>query len=151
MFLVTPLLLWAHLAQATPCGEAATARTQAASELLAQLADAEAIDKAALLERARILLERTLEEEPGCGDARSLKEKADGLVDEMQARSTLAAMEEALVNADRMLKYMEKKGAGDPSDLEALRFQLAELGRRLPGDERVEALAARAARIKVDR
>ena len=151
MILFTQLVLLAHLAQATPCGGTAAARVEAADGLMVQLADAEDIDKAALLERARILLERTLEEEPGCVEAHVLKRKADGLVDEMQARSTLASMEEALARAGRILAEMEKSGIQDSAELEALRFQLAELGQRLPGDERVEGLAARAALIKVKR
>ncbi len=151
---MTILLLLSMLgppASASDCSETATLRVDAAHELLLDAREAPAIDKAALLERARILLDRTLDEDPTCKSARALKAHADGLVTDVQALSTAAAREEVLARAEESLELLESEGVADPLTLETLRFQLAALGEVMVGDDRVEDLAARAAELGGER
>ncbi len=141
-------LLWlTGTAEAGGCSADARARVDSAEQLMVEARQAPAVDKAAVLERARILLERTLKDDPNCRSAARLKTKADELKDDMEALSSAAAREEVLARATRYVTAMEENGVTDYASLEALRFQIAALGDYLPDDERVEDLARRAAAL----
>ncbi len=146
-----PFLLYLFLLGSSqgdePCTEIAAARVESAQGLVEESAEAPAIDRAAILERARILLERTLDEDPACQAASDLKIRADQLFEETEPLSSAAAMEETLHRASRRVAEMEQNGA-TAADLEALRFQVAALVDRLPGDVRALELARRAAEIR---
>ena len=139
------------VAAAAPCDEAAQARTEAAEALIEGLDETPALDRAAVLERARILLERTVRDAPRCKAAHALQKRADSLVAEMSEVSTEAALEQTLTDTTRIVTIYEKEGVRDPADIEALRFKIAALENRLAGDERVVALAVRAAALQVKR
>lgn len=141
------LLVW-PIAASSPCDDAAQVRVEAAQGLIDSLEKTHERDRAAVLERARILLERTIEQAPGCTAAHTLQKQANALVGEVGAVSTRAALEEILVDATRYVEAYEKEGVKNAADLEALRFQIAGLRDRLPGDERVDALATRAAALE---
>jgi len=148
MPMMAMFLLVLPVAVAKPCDDAAQARVEAAQGLIDSLHKSHERDRAAVLERARILLERTLEAAPGCKAAHTLQQRADNMVGEVEAVSTRAALEEILADATRYVDTYEKEGVKNVADLEALRFQIAGLKDRLPGDERVDALAARAAALQ---
>jgi len=136
---------------AAPCSETAAVRVDSAKGLLREAHDAPAVDKAALVERARILLERTLDDDPSCRRAEKLKDHADGLAEDVQALSTAAAREGVLARAAETLDVLEAEGVEDPLDVEALRFQLAALDEVMPDDDRVAALSQRAAALGGER
>ena len=146
-----PLLLYLLLLGTSqgeePCTEIATARVASAHGLLEASVETAVIDRAAILERARVLLERTLEEDPTCEAATDLKHRADQLFEEAEPLSTAAAVEETLHRATRAAEQMEQNGT-TPPELEALRFQVAALVDRLPGDVRALDLARRVAAIR---
>jgi hypothetical protein len=148
MPMMAMFLLVLPVAASSPCDDAAQARVEVAQGLIDSLEKTSARDRAAVLERARILLERTIEQAPGCESARTLLDQAEAIVEEVAAVSSSAALEEILADATRYVEAYEKEGVKDPTDLEALRFQIAGLKDRLPGDERVDALAARAAALQ---
>jgi len=120
-----------------------------AEGLIEGLDEAPALERAAVLERARILLEKTVRDAPGCTGAQVLKNRADSLVAETAGVSTQAALEQTLSDTTRIVADYEKEGVADAADIEALRFKIAALERRLDGDERVKALAVRAAGLQV--
>jgi ABC-type histidine transport system ATPase subunit len=101
--------------------------------------------KAMQVERARILLERVLSEEPKCGDATTLKKQADRLFEEVEVLSSNAAAEQVLARAERLVASLEGTEKVDPAELQATRFLIAALARRLPTEPKVLLLAERAA------
>jgi hypothetical protein len=149
MHLLGLFLLLSAQADAARCSAAATARVDAAEDLLAQAYDAAPIDKAAILERSLILLERTLDDEPACKAAQKLKAHADTLHDDFEALSTAAALEQAIRDAEARVADAEDRGLADPEDLQTLRFHLKALSQLLPGDDRVDGLMTRAAALQV--
>jgi|GEM_PF-2831324 len=149
MLLLSLTLILSTPADSARCGPDASARVDAASDLIDQAFDADPIDKAAVLERARILLERTLEDEPDCRAAVKLKAHADGLHQDMEALSSAAAQEAVLVRAADTVTVWESGGVTDPDALQALRFQLAALHQLRPDDARVTDLNDRARALGV--
>ena len=139
--------LAASPAQARTCTGDATLRVDAARDLIDDAYEADPVDKAPLLTRAVILLERTVDDDAGCAPARKLLSQATRLQADFEALSSAAAQESALVRAEETLTAFETEGVDDAADLEALRFQLAALGQLLPGDARLAPLARRAAAL----
>lgn len=132
-------------AQAGRCSETSLARIQSAQALLATVPQTPAIDQAGVVERARILLEKVVDDEPRCKDAWVVKAEADGTVLTVTPISREANLEEAVAEATARVEEMEKANPRDPEDLEVLRFFLADLEKAAPEDQRVKALASRAA------
>ena len=149
MSLLGLFLLLHSPAEAGRCGPDATLRVDAARDLYEEAYEAAPIDKAALLERTLILLERTLEDEPGCKAAQKLLKRVDAVQADMEALSTAAALEQALLDAGERVADYEQGGVTDPEALQTLRFHLQALGQLLPDDERVLGLQARAAALQV--
>ncbi len=104
-------LLAGPTAQAGACDDDAAARVEAADRLVDLAFDAEPVEKAPLLTRAIILLERTLEDAPGCADAEALRTHATKLHRDIEALSTAAALEDALVRVEADLVRFEAEGA----------------------------------------
>ncbi len=131
-------------AQADDCSQAALARIASAQTLLEQSLSTEDIDRSATVERARILLERTMEDDPGCRDARSLHRKASRMLRAAEPISQAASLEAALMHALERVEALEQAPEPARDEIEVLRFMLAELGRLYPeDDERITALVRR--------
>jgi hypothetical protein len=130
-----------------PCNAGSIARVGAANDLLQALEQVPDARKAMQVERVRILLEKVLAEEPGCKVAADLNRKAGRLFEEIALLSSNAAAEKILERAIGLVGALEAAEVVDPAELQATRFLLAALARRLPKDERILALAARAARL----
>jgi hypothetical protein len=144
---MTPLLLVTALslgaARAETCTPLSAQRLTAAEALLDQSLQVEAIDRASLVERARILLERTTEQDPACRSARSLHKQATRMLAEAEEVSRAASADEALIHALERVEALEQAAPAGREEIETVRFMLAELASHFPGDERVDALVRR--------
>lgn len=134
-------------AHAGKCSETALLRIEAAKSLLAQVPSTPAIDQSSVVERARILLEKVVDEEPRCKDAWVIKAEADGEVLTLTPVSRDANLEAAIAEAGSRLAELEAMSPRNAEQLEALRFFLHDLSSVAPDDKRVQDLASRAARL----
>ncbi len=96
-----------------------------------------------MVERARILLERTSEEDADCKTAKKLHKQATKMLKAAEPISQAASLEDALIHALERVEALEQAEQPDPGEVEVVRFMLAELGRHYPDDERVDALVRR--------
>lgn len=144
---MTALLLVHLLAlspvQADSCKPLSVQRIASAQALLDQSLEAEAIDRAATVERARILLERTQDEDGACKAAKALHRQASKMLKAAEPIAQAASLEEALIHALERVEALELASPADPGEIEVVRFMLAELGNHYPDDERVDALVRR--------
>ena len=140
-------LVFSSSALADTCDETALTRVEAADQLISTARTATALDQAPLLERAQILLEKTLEDDPSCDQAQTLLSLTETLKPEFQANSAAAAVDAIIVRAADTLTILERDGVTNPEVLETLRFQLAALARELGDTERVNSLTERAAAL----
>ena len=141
LFLV-PMLALAP-AQADACTPISVQRIASAQVLLDRSLEAEAIDRASIVERARILLERTQEDDAGCKAAKSLHKQASKMLKAAEPISMAASLDDALMHALERVEALEQASEPDPGEVEVVRFMLAELGNHYPDDERVDALVRR--------
>ncbi len=145
--LLVPLLALSP-AKADPCNAASVQRIASAEALLDQSLEVEAIDRASMVERARILLERTQEDDADCKDAKKLHKQATRMLKAAEPISMAASLEDALVHALERVEALEQAVEPDPTEVEVVRFMLAELGNHYPGDERVDALVRRTVAVQ---
>jgi len=129
------------------CNSISVARMESAQALLEGLKDVPDSRKAMQVERARILLEKTLKEDAACEPAKTLRGQADRIFVEIEHLSSDAAAEETLLRATSLVQALEAATEWDPAEVQATRFLIAALADRLPGDVRVPALAKRAANL----
>jgi hypothetical protein len=142
------LLLAPSPARAAGCTEMGLARVESARLLLAEAPEVPDIDRASLVERAIILLERTLEAEASCADARSVLKDAQKLLKKVTPVSVAADFEAAVAQASARLQDAEASHPRDPEEIETLRFMIASLLDIKPQDTRLLALARRAAALR---
>ncbi len=147
MFLLSAFLLLPIVQAESDCNEASNARIESARGLLDGLDELPDTRKAMQVERVRILLEKVIKEEPKCSDATTLKQRADRLFKEVEVLSSDAAAEQVLARAERLVASLESTEKIDPAELQATRFLIAALARRLPTEPKVPALAERAAAL----
>jgi hypothetical protein len=147
LFLLSTFLLLPIVQAESHCNETSNARIESARGLLDGLNEITETRKAMQVERVRILLEKVLSEEPNCGDATVLKNQADRLFKEVEVLSSNAAAEQVLARAERLVVSLEGTEKVDPAELQATRFLIAALSRRLPTEPKVSLLAARAAAL----
>ncbi len=145
--LLVPLLALAPV-QAADCFPLSADRIASAEALLDESLEAEAIDRASIVERARILLERVQDEDPGCKTAKSLHKQATKMLKAAEPVSQAASLEDALMHALERVEALEQAEQPDPAEIEVVRFMLAELGNHYPDDERVDALVRRAVAVQ---
>ena len=148
--MMTPALLAALTilpAHAGKCSVTALARIEAATALLAQVPSTPEIDQSSVVERARILLEKVVKEEPRCKDAWVIKSEADGTVLTLTPVSRDANLEAAVTEATERVVALEGASPPNPEHLEALRFFLHDLESIAPEDTRIKSLASRAAKL----
>jgi hypothetical protein len=145
--LLVPMLALAP-AQADACEPLSVQRITSAQALLDQSLEAEAIDRASFVERARILLEHTQEDDAGCKAAKSLHKQATKMLKAAEPISQAASLEDALMHALERVEALERAAEPDPGEIEVVRFMLAELGNHYPDDERVDALVRRAIEVQ---
>jgi hypothetical protein len=141
LILVTILSLGA--ARADTCTDLSEQRLVAARALLDESIETAAIDRSSIVERARILLERTADEDPACKAAKSLHKQASRMLKEAEPISLAASADDALMHALVRVEALEQASTPDREEIETVRFMLAELGSHFPGDERVDALVRR--------
>jgi hypothetical protein len=140
--LLVPLLALAP-ADAGDCKPLSVQRIAAAQALLDQSLEAEAIDRASVVERSRILLERVQEEDKACRDAKKLHRQATRMLEAAEPISQAASLEDALIHALERVEALEQAEHPERGEIEVVRFMLAELGNHYPDDERVDALVRR--------
>lgn len=145
--LLVPLLALAP-AQADACKPISVQRIASAQALLDQSLEVEAIDRASMVERARILLERTSEDDAGCKSAKSLHKQAGKMLKAAEPISMAASLEDALMHALERVEALEQAAEPDHGEIEVVRFMLAELGNHYPDDERVDALVRRTIEVQ---
>lgn len=145
MILLSAFLLLPIVQAESDCNETSIARIESARGLLEGLEEIPETRKAMQVERVRILLERVLSEEPKCGNATTLKKQADRLFEEVEVLSSNAAAEQVLARAERLVASLEDTEKVDPAELQATRFLISALARRLPTEPKVLLLAERAA------
>jgi hypothetical protein len=133
---------------ADACKPISVQRVASAQALLDQSLEAEAIDRASVVERARILLERTMDDDGGCKDAKQLHKQASKMLKAAEPISQAASLEDALMHALERVEALEQATQADPGEIEVVRFMLAELGRHYPDDERVDALVRRTVTVQ---
>jgi hypothetical protein len=148
MILLSAMLFF-PIAQANPvCNDTSLARLESARTLLGELEEVPDVRKAMQVERVRILLEKVISSEPECSDATLLKREADRLFEEVEILSSAAALETVLTRAEGLVSTLERTESIDPAELQATRFLLAALARRLPNEPKVLDLSERAAGLK---
>ena len=135
-------------ARADTCKPISVQRIASAQALLDQSVEVEAIDRSSMVERARILLERTQDDDPGCKTAKSLHKHATKMLRAAEPVSMAASLEDALMHALERVEALEQAEQPDPGEIEVVRFMLAELGNHYPDDERVEALVRRTVAVQ---
>jgi hypothetical protein len=140
--ILVPLLAMSPV-DAGACKPLSVQRIASAEALLQQSLEAEAIDRASVVERARILLERVEEEDQACGDAKKLHKHATKMLKAAEPISQAASLDDALMHALERVEALEQAEQADPGEIEVVRFMLAELGNHYPDDERVDALVRR--------
>jgi len=140
--LLVPLLALAP-AQADACKPISVQRIASAQALLDQSLEVEAIDRAGMVERARILLEKTQEDDVACKAAKSLHKQASKMLKAAEPISAAASLDDALMHALERVESLEHAEQPDPAEIEVVRFMLAELGNHYSDDERVDALVRR--------
>ncbi|MFH1464587.1 MAG: hypothetical protein ABIO70_09375 [Pseudomonadota bacterium] len=147
---MTPLILVAVLslgaARADTCTDLSEQRLSSARALLDEsldTANTAAIDRSSIVERARILLERTADEDPSCKAAKSMHKQATRMLKEAEPISRAASADDALMHALERVEALEQAASPDREEIETVRFMLAELGSHFPDDERVDALVRR--------
>ncbi len=140
--LLVPLLALTP-AHADACKPISVQRIASAQALLDQSLEAEAIDRASMVERARILLERTSQDDTGCKTAKSLHKQAGKMLAAAEPISVAASLDDALMHALERVEALELAAEPDRGEVEVVRFMLAALGSYYPDDERVDALVRR--------
>jgi hypothetical protein len=144
---MTPLILVTILslgaARADTCTDLSEQRLASARVLLDQSLETAAVDRSSIVERARILLERTSEEDPACKAAKSMHKQATRMLREAEPISLAASADDALMHALVRVEALEQAATPDREEIETVRFMLAELTGHFPGDERVDALVRR--------
>ena len=145
--LLVPLLALAPV-QAADCFPLSADRIASAEALLDESLEAEAIDRASIVERARILLERTQEDDADCKDAKKLHKHATRMLKAAEPISMAASLEDALMHALERVETLEQAEEPEPAEIEVVRFMLAELGNHYPGDERIDALVRRTVAVQ---
>jgi hypothetical protein len=149
---MSPLLLVPLLAlspaKADSCSTVSVQRIASAEALLDDSLEAEAIDRASIVERARILLERTQEDDADCKDAKQLHKHATRMLKAAEPISMAASLDDALMHALERVESLELAQEPEPAEIEVVRFMLAELGNHYPGDERIDALVRRAVAVQ---
>ena len=147
-----PLLLVSLLAlspaRADSCNPMSVQRIASAEALLVQSLEADAIDRASFIERARILLERTQDDDTDCKAAKSLHKQATRMLKAAEPISQAASLDDALMHALERVEELEQAEDADPAEIEVVRFMLAELGNHYQDDERIDALVRRTVAVQ---
>ena len=144
---MVPIVLFALAtafgAQADTCKPLTVQRIASAESLMQRSLTAEAIDRASMVERSRILLERSLDDDPACRAVKSAHRCASRMLKAAEPISQAASLDDALMHALERVEALEQAEEPERDEIEVLRFMLAELGRHYPDDERVDALVRR--------